>query len=365
MRTTKKIERKIERGISTRPDRAGYWVQLVVEGRRKTYKCSTISQARTLYRRLQTEKTDHQFNPMKYRAQQPLTLKEWINRCLAGSTNRDKKKEAQRGNYWSALWGSRTLASLTAEDIRHHLAVMLASGDYASSTVNRYRSALGRMLTLAYQADKIDRHPMKCIKKLPEAQRDRFFTDVELQHLHQLLPEKEWRMVAIALGSGMRLGEQLGLKWSQIDWDSKTATIPLSKGGKVRRVTLSEEVLVLLREQFSESPYVFPHADDPLHPADVRETSKWFSDRLTTAGISDASWHVLPHSFASRQLQAGTDIVTVSKLLGHSTIVTTMRYLHHAKTALHSAVNTVSISQFGTTTRTTTKPREAVERAGR
>lgn len=153
----------------------------------------------------------------------------------------------------------------------------------------------------------------------------------------------------------MRLSEQYGLKWSAIDWKIKSATIPLSKSGKVRRVPLSDEVLTILRAQFSESPYVFLRPSDPIRQADTKEISKRFGERLTKAGIAGASWHVLRHSFASRLLQAGTDIVTVSKLLGHSTITTTMRYAHHAKGALASAVNVVSISQFGTTTTTTTK----------
>src|SRR5262245_22901813 len=264
-------------------------------------------------------------------------------------------------DYWSTLWGSRALVSLTAEEIRHHRAVMQASGDYSDATVNRYLSALRRLLTLACQEHKIDRHPMKGMKFLPEAQKDRFFTDDELKHLQQFLPAGEWRAMAFALGTGMRLSEQLWLKWQHVDWDSKTATIPLSKSGKVRRVPLSDDVLTILREQFSESPYVFPRAGDPLRPADVREVSKRFSERLTTTGITAASWHVLRHTFASRLLQAGTDIVTVSKLLGHSTITTTMRYTHHAKTALHDAVNTVRVSQFGTTTRTTTKGEESAK----
>lgn len=360
-----KVIRKVDRGISTRPDREGYWVQLVVDGRRKTFKAKTISQARSLYMRLHTEKTDRRLSPEKYRAQKPLTVQEWIGRCLDGSSSRDKIHEKPRMEYWSTLWGSRALASVAAEDIRHHRAVMLASGDYSPGTINRYCSALRRMLTLACQENKIDRHPMKGLKFLPEPTKDRFFTDDELRHLQQLLPPREWRAVACALGTGMRLSEQLGLKWQQIDWESKTATLPMTKSGRVRRVPLSQDVLGILREQFSESPYVFPHPRDPLQPADIRETSKWFSVRLAQAGIADASWHVLRHSFASRLLQAGTDIVTVSKLLGHSTIQTTMRYLHHAKTALHDAVNTVSVIQLGTTTGTTTKADVGLNVAGR
>jgi integrase len=248
----------VDRGIFTRPDRQGFWVQVAVDGRRRTFKASTIGQARTLYNRLQTEKVDKQLNPEKYRAKAPLTVKEWVGRCLEGSSNRDKKKERQRAEYWSTLWGSRALLSLTAEDIRHHRAVMLASGDYAPSTVNRYCSALRRLLTLAVQENKIDRHIMKGIKFLPEAMKDRFFSDEELSHLQQSLPTDEWRAAAFALGTGMRLSEQYGLKWSAIDWESKTATISLSKSGKVRRVPLSDEVLTILRAQFSESPYVFP-----------------------------------------------------------------------------------------------------------
>lgn len=137
---------------------------------------------------------------------------------------------------------------------------MLASGDYAPGTINRYLSALRRTFTLAVQEGKIDRHPMKGLKFLPEGQRDRFFTDEELASLQQLLPADEWRAVAFALGTGVRLSEQLGMKWQHIDWDSKYVTIPLSKSGKTRRIPLSDEVLTILRDQFSESPYVFPHA---------------------------------------------------------------------------------------------------------
>jgi site-specific recombinase XerD len=46
------------------------------------------------------------------------------------------------------------------------------------------------------------------------------------------------------------------------------------------------------------------------------------------AGISDVSWHTLRHTFASRLIDRGVDIVTVQQLLGHSTVTVTMRYTH-------------------------------------
>ena len=142
--------------------------------------------------------------------------------------------------------------------------------------------------------------------------------------------------------------------------EGRTLTIPLPKGKKTRRVPISEEVAEQLRAQFSTSPWVFPDPGDPMQPQDAYLWSDRFSDRLHRVGITGASWHTLRHSFASRQLQAGTDIVTVSKLLGHSTIQTTMRYIHLVKDQLHQAVNRVSISRFGTTTTATTKAVEPV-----
>lgn len=68
----------------------------------------------------------------------------------------------------------------------------------------------------------------------------------------------------------MRLSEQMGLKWANIDWDSKMATVPLPKSRKTRRVPRSDGVLSILREQFSESPYVFPRAGDPLQPRGLK-----------------------------------------------------------------------------------------------
>lgn len=353
-----------DKGIFQRPNRAGWWVQLMVDGRRRTYRASTKTEAKTLYTRLRGEVLERRFDPEKYRAGNVVTVKQWIARCLEGSTNRDQRKERQRADYWSALWGARALKEISYEDLRQHRAKMLASGDYAPATVNRYCSSLRRMMTLAVQDGVLDRHPMKGLKFLPEPQKDRFFSDEELQHLQRFLSKDEWRAVAVALGTGLRLSEQFNLSWKHVNEDGRTLTIPLSKSGKTRRVPISEDVMHLLQDQFSASPWVFPDPLDPMQPRRPYPISDRFSDRLVQAGITGASWHCLRHTFASRLLLRGADIVTVSKLLGHSTLQTTMRYVHLVKDQLHQAVNLMNVSHFaensqqqaGTTTRTTTKP---------
>ncbi len=102
-----------------------------------------------------------------------------------------------------------------------------------------------------------------------------------------------------------------------------------------RLVPLTDGVPAILLEDFSESPYVFPRAGNPLHHA-AQNVSRQFDQRLTNAGIRGASW-VPRHTFASRLLQNGVDIVTVSKWPFnhyHDDVVFPL-----AKTALHEAVN--------------------------
>jgi integrase len=127
---------------------------------------------------------------------------------------------------------------------------------------------------------------------------------------------EEWRAVAIALGTGLRLSGQFHLQWKQVNLEGRTLSIPLPKGKKTRRVPIGEEVADYLREQFSASPWVFPDRLDPMQPQDPYRVSDRFSDRMARAGIADASWHTLRHTFASRLIAKGADIFTLKQLLG-------------------------------------------------
>jgi integrase len=278
---------------------------------------------------------------------------------LDGSTNRDGKHEKQRAEYWSDLWGSRPLSGITSEDLRQQQAKMVSSGDFQPATINRYFSALRRVLTLAVQDGKLDRHPMKGVKFLPEPQKDRFFSDDELVRIRALMEPKDWDLVHFAIETCLRRSEQFGLRWQDVNFEAKTITIPLPKGKRTRRVPLSEEALGVLRSLDLLTPFVFPDPFDPLKPRQGDLVADHFKRILRKTGITDASWHTLRHTGASRRLLAGVDIVACSKILGHSTIQTTMRYLHLVQSHLHEAINKGSLgtgkSENGTGTKTGTK----------
>ena len=92
---------------------------------------------------------------------------------------------------------------------------------------------------------------------------------------------------------------------------------------------------------------MFPDPLDPLEHRNPYRVAEQFKRVLRRAGILDASWHTLRHTGASRRLMAGVDIVTVSKILGHTTIQTTMRYAHLVKSHVEDAINRGSLEERG------------------
>ena len=193
------------------------------------------------------------------------------------------------------------------------------------------------------------------MKFLPEVKRTRFLSENELTRLRGVMRGSDWKLVAFAIETGLRRGEQFPLRWDQVDLENSVLTLPLPKGGKTRHVPLSEEAKAILRsfDSFLRSAWVFPGLKDTTQPIDSRAfLRRSFEPGLRQAGISGACWHSLRHTAASRRVMAGVDLVSVKEILGHRDIQTTLRYAHLAPGHLRDAVNRGSLS--GTVTKTVT-----------
>lgn len=361
----------VDRGVTQRKGRKGWWVRLYVNGRERWFRCDTKSQAKALYGRLRADIREGRFFPDKYAPKTEITLQAWIKRCHEGSTNRGIGNELRYGRRWSLMLGKRLLTDLTLEELMRIQAKMRAKLKYrrkrdpknaparrqwADATINRHFAFLRHVLMLAVKDGKLTRNPLTGFKFLPEARRTRFLTDEELTRLHQLMKPEDWTLVAFAIETGLRREEQFNLRWDQVDLENAVLTLPLPKGGKTRHVPLSEGAKAVLRalDSFLASPWVFPGIRKPDHPMDSRAfLRRSFEPALRQTGIQGACWHTLRHTAASRRIMAGVDLVSVKEILGHRDIQTTLRYSHLAPGHLQEAVNRGSLS--GTVTKTGTE----------
>lgn len=144
-------------------------------------------------------------------------------------------------------------------------------------------------------------------------------------------PGRDRVMLQTAYACGLRLGELLHLTVGDIDSARMVVLVRQGKGAKDRLVPLSPRLLGELRaywQMHRPRSWLFPgtKAGRPLHPAAVQ---RLFQRARRAAGIDKpATLHTLRHSFATHLLEAGVDVVTVQKLLGHTDLSTTSHYLH-------------------------------------
>ena len=141
---------------------------------------------------------------------------------------------------------------------------------------------------------------------------------------------KHRTMLMTTDAAGLRLNEALHLRVTDIDSGRMTIRVEQGKGGKDRYTVLSRRLLEALRAYLKRgrpATWLFPSQEtgQPLHPTALQRA---YSLAKPHAGITKpGGTHGLRHAFATHLLEAGVDIHTIQRLLGHRDISTTTRYM--------------------------------------
>ena len=202
------------------------------------------------------------------------------------------------------------------------------------ATVNRELGNLKNMMTMAVRWGCLNKNPFAGVKLLRVPKKpERILTESEeallLTACDRVRGQHLCPIVTLALHTGMRKGEILRLLWSQVDLDNRTIHIHNAKSRHgERRIPMNQAVQDLLFDlaQKRTSDFVFPSARTPGKP--IRDHKMGFWRAVELAGIPHIRFHDLRHTFATRLVHAGVDLITVQHLLGHANITMTARYAH-------------------------------------
>lgn len=151
-------------------------------------------------------------------------------------------------------------------------------------------------------------------------------------------------VILFAFYSGFRLNEITSLKWDQIDFENNIISLDnqtsKTKSGKIRVVPISHKIQPMLLNRFKgkRSEFVFEHNYSNRNINFL--VSKNFKSIIKNIPKINQTthFHTLRHSFASCLIQKNINVVTVSKLLGHANISTTMIYTHINNNVLRDAI---------------------------
>lgn len=137
---------------------------------------------------------------------------------------------------------------------------------------------------------------------------------------------------SLIYSSGLRISEALNLKVYDIDFERKVISINKSKNNKSRLTILSDKEIEILKKyitRYQPKDVLFYHPKDVSKPIRSEHVQKYFKKLISKCGL-DKKFHVhtLRHSFATHLLENNVSIFYIMKLLGHSSITSTMIYLH-------------------------------------
>ena len=235
------------------------------------------------------------------------------------------------------------------------------------STVNRDLACLKAALQKAVEWNLIDTHPLAKLKpsKVDKSPNTRYLSEQEEMRLKQALKKRDqllkdkresgnqWRKVRghnlypiykkteysdylepiliLALNTGLRKGELLSLKWSDINLHTKQVTVQgaNAKSSNTRHIPLNTDALEMLRKwkkQDQYDNYVFYNGNG----LKLDDFKKSYKSLLKLANITSFRIHDLRHHFASKLVMNNVPLNTVRELLGHADISTTLRYAHLA-----------------------------------
>lgn len=215
-------------------------------------------------------------------------------------------------------------------------------GQVSAYTVANELTVLRHMLRLAKRWGYVDQVPDVDMPRKPEA-RQRYLEVDELGRLLDACRRSRnpylAAIVTVAVNTGMRKGEILGLTWERVDLSTSRITLYQTKSGKPRGVPMNRAVydaLVALQPTAAgRAGLMFARSTDRAW-GQIRTA---FSTALDRAGIKAFRFHDLRHTAASHMVMRGASLKDVQEILGHSDYKMTQRYAHLSPSHLRAAVD--------------------------
>lgn len=294
---------------------------------------------------------------------QPMALSVWIRRWLA----REEQQQTDswyalcevRAKYWEAALGDRDISRITAADLEDVLIALARcnprTGKPSSKkTLNEYRAVIARVFALALQCRVLTFDPTQYLttyKNAPQSHRDAL-TDAQIALIRQT-PHECQLPCLLMIYCGLRYGELAALTWSDVDLTAQTISVnksydtkqgrvkPPKTAAGVRTVPIPDLLAAILAEQQRTSLFVCPHNGQMWS---YGAWSTQLPHYLSPLGITTTA-HCFRHTYATILYEAGVDVLTAQRWLGHADAQTTMNIYTHLRDQ-HQSAAVLSLNDY-------------------
>lgn len=260
--------------------------------------------------------------------------------------------------WWKAKLGPYLLADVNAPLIVQYRNELQRTPTHrgtpmSPSTVVRYLAALSHAFTIAVKDwGWVDDSPLRKVTKPKQPRgRERFLSDDERERLLMACKASSstflHTVVVLALSTGMRRGEIMGLHWTQVDLKRGQILLFDTKNGSSRAAPLTGLALSMMTDLSKvrriDTTLIF-YGADKNKPVDLK---KPWETAVTKAKLKDFRFHDLRHSAASYLAMNGASTIEIAAVLGHKTLQMVKRYSHLGNSHTASVVTSMNEKIFG------------------
>ena len=190
------------------------------------------------------------------------------------------------------------------------------------STANRYHALLREIFNKARDWEMFYGENPAAVTRLEKEppNRLRYLSAHEIRNLLQACDVRLLPVIICALTTGMRRGEILNLKWTDLDLSRGIIYLTITKSGKAREIPIMPKLLDMFQQM--------PRVGERVFDIPVITLRRHFDTALKKAGITGFHFHDLRHTFASHFIMKTGNLPALQNILGHSTPLLTQRYAH-------------------------------------
>lgn len=243
--------------------------------------------------------------------------------------------------YVEAIINPHSLSDITPEGLQKIKDYMVDNGLHGHN-INRLLQCIRVFMRLAERWQLIFKQDWSLVSKIRTPRgRVAFHTPQEIDRLLAACPSDAWRLVVLlGADAGLRRGEMVDLKWQDVDFPNNQLYIAPNKTDRYRYVPMTEALRNALEtaQIHAKNEYVVNVCRTRVGDRCNRDYLTYCYREITKKSGVPSFLHKLRHTFASQLVQNGVELYTVSKLMGHSNILTTEIYAHLAPPTLHKAV---------------------------
>lgn len=225
---------------------------------------------------------------------------------------------------------------VTSNDIRAYLYMYQKERGISNRSLDKVRASISAFYHWMHVEGYVDKNPCVAISKIKyEKKPKEACTQMDLEYLRRACKTlKQKAILEVIYSTGCRVGELVVLKKSDIDWDKKTVHL-FGKGKKHRISFLNAKAEVALKEYLNsrtdDKEWLFvsdrkPH--DQMHVCGIQKIMRQICERTGDNINKNVTPHILRHTCASVLANNNANLISVQKILGHSSIQTTINYIH-------------------------------------